>query len=139
MFWIITKKEKFKKKEIDFLIYYRKHKNKVSFFPYNLIKKLILLNFKIHIVGDYFDNKLVINHGFLNNNKINILLSKTFYSITSDENIYSLFTIECINNNVKILTNVKNKNKIKFFKNNFILVNYNKNILFKKLNKNNIN
>jgi hypothetical protein len=133
------KKRKIQKKKIDFLIYYRKHKNKVSFFPYNLIKKLILLNFKIHIVGDYFDNKLVINHGFLNNNKINILLSKTFYSITSDENIYSLFTIECINNNVKILTNVKNKNKIKFFKNNFILVNYNKNILFKKLNKNNIN
>jgi hypothetical protein len=133
------KKRKIQKKEIDFLIYYRKHKNKVSFFPYNLIKKLILLNFKIHIVGDYYDNKLVINHGFLNNNKINILLSKTFYSITSDENIYSLFTIECINNNVKILTNEKNKNKIKFFKNNFIFVNYNKNIFFKKLNKNNIN
>ena len=132
-------KKKPRNKDIDFLIYYRKHKNKVSFFPYNLIKKLILLNFKIHIVGDYFDNKLVINHGFLNNNKINILLSKTFYSITSDENIYSLFTIECINNNVKILTNEKNKNKIKFFKNNFIFVNYNKNTLFKKLNKNNIN
>jgi hypothetical protein len=33
------------KKNIDFLIYYKKHKNKENFFPYPLIKKLISLNF----------------------------------------------------------------------------------------------
>ena len=95
---------------------------------------MILFNFKIHIVGDYFNNRLVVNHGFINNKKINILLSKTFYSITSDENIYSLFTIECINNNVKILTEKKNKDKINCFKNKFIFVSYN-NIFFKSLIK----
>ena len=117
------KKKSYQYKEIDFLIYYRKHNNKETFFPYNFIKKLIYLNFKIQIVGDHFKNKYVVNHGYISNDKINHLLSKTFYSITSDENIYSLFTIECINNNVKIITDIKNKNKIKFSKNNFILLN----------------
>jgi hypothetical protein len=115
------KKKPFRKKKIDFLIYYRKHNNKISFFPYELINKLILLDFNIHVVGDYLNNNSVVNHGYLSNKKINYLLSKTVYSITSDENIYSLFTIECINNNVKILTNKLNKNKIKFFRKNFIL------------------
>jgi hypothetical protein len=127
------KKKNIRRKKIDFLIYYRKHKNKEAFFPYDFIKKLILLNFKIHIIGDYFNNRSVINHGYINHKKVDYLLSKTFYSITSDENIYSLFAIECINNNVKILTNKYNKNNIKFFKNNFILVDFNKYILLKNL------
>lgn len=117
------KKKDYQYKEIDFLIYYRKHNNKETFFPYNFIKKLIHLNYKIQIVGDRFNSKYVVNHGFISNKKINHLLSKTFYSITSDENIYSLFTIECINNNVKIITDINNKKKIKFFKKNFVILN----------------
>jgi hypothetical protein len=129
------KKRILKKKEIDFLIYYRKHNNKKTFFPYNFIKKLIYLNFKVHIVGDLFNSKYVINHGYISNNKINDLLSKTFYSITSDENIYSLFTIECINNNVKIITDISNKNKIKFLKSRFIILNLKNYSFFLKFKK----
>jgi hypothetical protein len=112
------------KKEIDFLIYYRIHNNKDSFFPNNFIKKLTSLNFNIHIIGDRLNNPLVRNHGYLDNISVNKLLSKTFYSIASGENIYSLFTIECINHNVKILIDCSEKNKINFFKKNFIRLNF---------------
>jgi len=117
------KKKKIQIKTIDFLIYYRTHKNKEAFFPYNLIKILLQLNYRIHIIGDYLKNFQVINHGKLNNNNINRLLSKTCFSIASEENIYSLFTIECINNGVKILVDDQQKSKIKFFKKNFIILN----------------
>jgi hypothetical protein len=114
-----------KKKSIDFLIYYRKHTNKESLFPYKLIKKLIALNFKIHIVGDYFKNSNVINHGYINNKQINNLLSKTHFSLSSNENLYTLFTMECINNHVKIIINKSQINNIKFFKKNFFFINFN--------------
>jgi hypothetical protein len=113
------------KKEIDFLIYYRIHKNKEDFFPYDLIKKLISLNFEIHIVGDYLKNSSVFNHGYIDNNKIQKLLSKTFFSITSNENPYGLFAIECFNNNVKLIIQKSEIKKITYFKEKFIFTNYN--------------
>jgi hypothetical protein len=122
-----------KKKDIDFLIYYRKHKNKESLFPLALIKNLIQLNFIIHIVGDNLKNTYVKNHGYLNNNKINNLLSKTYFSLISNENPYSLFTIECLNNNVKILADLYQKNKIKYLKKQFIFLDFKKKILDKNI------
>ena len=122
-----------KKKEIDFLIYYRKHKNKETLFPFALIKKLIQLNFRIHIIGDNLKNTYVKNHGYLNNNKINNLLSKTYFSLISNENPYSLFTIECLNNNVKILADLYQKNKIKYLKKQFIFLDFKKKILDKNI------
>ena len=62
----------------------------------------------------------------MDNINVNKLLSKTFYSIASGENIYSLFTIECINHNVKILVDNLEKDKINFFKKNFIRLNFKK-------------
>ena len=121
-------KKKFKKKNIDFVIYYRKHKNKESLFPFAFVTNLIRLNFKIHIVGDYLKNPYVKNHGFLNNEKINDLLSKSFFSLISSENPYTLFTIECLNNNVKIVADINDKKKIKYFKRQFIFLNFKKTI-----------
>ena len=120
-----------KKKNIDFLIYYRKHKNKEASFPFSFIKNLIKLNFKIHIVGDYFKNSYVKNHGYLSNKRINNLLSKSFFSLISNENPYTLFTIECLNNNVKIIADQSFKKEIKYFKKEFIFLNFKK-----KINKN---
>jgi hypothetical protein len=130
-------KRMYKKKDIDFLIYYRKHKNKETLFPFALIKNLIQLNFRIHIVGDHFKNTYVQNHGYLNNNEINNLLSKTYFSLISNENPYTLFTIECLNNNVIILADLSQKNKIKYFRKQFMFLDFNKeihdkNILIKK-------
>jgi hypothetical protein len=113
-------------KNIDFLIYYRKHKNKESFFPYKFLKKIISLNFRVNIVGDYLNYPSVINHGYINNKLLNKLLSRTNYTIASNENLYSIFIMECINHGVKIIINSNEKNNIKFFKKNFINIDYNK-------------
>jgi hypothetical protein len=119
-------KKIFKKKDIDFIIYYRRHKNKEASFPFLFIKNLIRLNFKIHFVGDYFKNPHVKNHGYLNNCKINNLLSRSHFSLISNENLYTIFTIECLNNHVQIVADFFQKNKIKYFKKQFIFIDFNK-------------
>jgi hypothetical protein len=137
----LVNKKKNNPKNIDFLIYYRKHNNKESFFPYSFIKKLISLNFKVHIVGDYLNFNSVTNYGYVDNKFVNRILSKTFYTLASNENLYSLFTIESINNHVKIIVDKNQFKKIKFFKENFICLDFNKiyNINYLKIIKSTIN
>lgn len=117
-------KKKKTKKSIDFLIYYRIHENKTSTFPYYLINNLIISGFKINIVGDKIKNKKIINHGFINHTKLSKLQAKTRYTISSSENLYSFFTLECLKNNVKILINSSDKVNIPFFKKNFLRINF---------------
>ena len=128
---LILKKKK-KKKNIDFLIYYRNHKNKESMFNYELIKFLENKNLEVIIVGEKLKSKNVKNLGIIPNKKLNNLLMRTKYTISSNENLYSLFNIECINNNVKIFADQKLK-KLFYLKNkNFIFIDF-KNL--EKLNK----
>ena len=72
------------------------------------MKNLSKQNLKIFIVGDKLNIKKVNNLGYINKKKLAILQSRTKYSISSGENIYSLFVIECVTNHVKIFVN-KNK------------------------------
>lgn len=125
----IKKKNNIKKKNIDFLIYYRNHENKKSLFPYLFIKKIIKLGFSVNVVGDKLNCEGVKNYGKLNNKKINKYLSRTKFSISSGENLLSFFTLECINNNVKILIDNSEKVEVKNLKKNFIKINYNSNKL----------
>ena len=115
---------KFKKrrkiKDVDFIIYYKKHKNKLSFFNYKFLKKLILLKYKIFIVGDKLDLQGVYNLGFLSRKKITSLQARSKYTICSGENIYSLFILECITNHTKILIEKKYIKQIIYFKKFFI-------------------
>ncbi len=112
-----SKKER---KNIDFLIYYRLHKNKLAFFDKNFIKNLIKSNFKILVVGDKLELKGVKNLGYINKKKLSKLQSRSKYTLCSYENIYSLFVLECISNHVKIIINKKYLKRIKYFKKNFI-------------------
>ena len=121
------------KKSIDFLIYYRVHENKTSLFPFYFINDLINSGFKINIIGDKIKNKKIVNHGFINHSKLSRLQAKTKYTISSSENLYSFFTLECIQNNVKIIVDKKHKYKVKDFKNKFLLLNLKKFKNFKKL------
>lgn len=128
-FNFVLKNLKFKKKknkDIDFLIYYRIHSNKSLFFNYELIQNLVKSNLKIFVIGDKLDMKGVINLGYLNKKKIDILQSRTKYTLYSGENIYSLFVIECITNHVKILINKENIQKLKDLKKFFIPLNKSK-------------
>ena len=47
--------------------------------------------------------------GYLNRNKLKKILIKSKYAIISNENIYSFFTIDCINSNMKIITTIKKR------------------------------
>lgn len=118
------------KKDIDLLIYYRKHPNKISDFPYGWVKQLIALGAIVHIVGDRLSFAGVKNHGYVNSTKISLLQSKSRFSLASNENIFSIFTIECINNHAKIFINKSNKKKIAY-KNCFIFTDYAKHPLLK--------
>lgn len=131
IFSLVKKNNKVKKK-IDFLIYYRKHSNKIDFFPFKFIKQISDFGLRIHIVGDELDIPNVINHGYIAHKKIEKILSYTKYTVSSGENMYSLFNIDCINNNVKIVCDINEIQKVNFFRKNFIFIDFKK-IDLKKL------
>ena len=129
------KKKFFKKKKIDFLLYYRKHKNKETFFPYNFIKRLIKLKFKIYVVGSKLNLPLVKNCGYISNNKILNLQSQSKYTIMSGENPYSFFILECLSNKVKVIVKKNMIKKFIFSKKNFIELNFSSLNDIKKIKK----
>ena len=99
--------KKTKKKNIDFLIYYRKHKNKADLFNYSFLEKISRKKLKIYIVGDKLCMPNLKNLGYISNKKLIDLLERSKFTLSSNENILSLFNIECINNNVKIFVEKK--------------------------------
>jgi hypothetical protein len=132
IFNYINKKKKIKK-NLDFLIYYKKHKNKENLFPYDFIKMLSKNKFKIHVFGDYLKMPNINNFGNLKNYEVQDKLAKTKYTIASGENFYSMYSIECINNHVKILVELKFKKQINYYKNNFLFLDFKKNLTKKNL------
>ncbi len=129
----LNKKILKKKKKIDFLIYYRKHKNKEYFFPYYFIKKIIKLKFKIYIIGDKLNLPMVKNCGFVKNNKVLKLQSISKYTILSHENPYSFFLLECLSNHVKIVIEKNMKKKLDFPQKKIIKLDFNSLNSIKKL------
>ena len=133
----ISKNKNKGKKIYDLIIYYRQHKNKHSSFPYNLVERLVKLNFKIIVVGDNLKIDKIKNYGYLSNRYVRSLQSQSKFTISSDENVYSLFVLESLSNNVKILTDKRYKNQIKFFKKKFIVTDFNNLDTFKRVLKKN--
>lgn len=121
------------KKNIDLIIYYKKHKNKMSLYPIDFIKKIVNLNFKVCIVGDNLNIHGVKNLGYLERKKLINVLNKCKYSISSGENFFSFFTMECINSNVKIITNKKINKLDKSIKNQILYINTDKKIKKQKI------
>ena len=134
----INLEKKTSKKNIDLLIYYRKHLNKERM----LIDKVLLNTCsykKILIVGDWLNNSKVKNLGYKNNKIVQNILKRTKYSIVSSENLFSFYTMECINNNVLLIYEKKPTMQIKILKKYFVDIkrfNYTNNL---KINQNYIN
>ena len=99
--------KKFKKKTNDFLIYYKKNKNKLSFFPNKTLESIFRAGYNIGVVGDKLQSPYVKNYGYVNQEKLNKILSKTKFTIASGENIYSFFSLDCINNHTIIFIDKK--------------------------------
>lgn len=131
VFNAINLKKRNKKKNIFFLLYFRKHKNKNYNFLFHLINKLLKKNLSVVVIGDKMNLKGLKNYGYISHSKVLKLLNKSKYSVASNENIFSFFAIDCINNGVKILIDDKSFYKIKNYKNNFIKYDFKKNNLNK--------
>lgn len=117
----------FKKiKKYDFIVYYRKHENKFYEHHLRFIEKQIIIGKKILIVGDKLNLVGVINMGKIKKNKLIKLIRSSKNSISGDDNLYSFFNLECIQNGVKVIYNYKlNFQSEKKFKKFFIPYNYN--------------
>ena len=114
VFTCLPKKIYKKKKNIDFLIYNRTYDTK----NFKFIKFLInnLNNKKIHIIGEVFNNKKLVNHGLISRDKSLQLLSRAKFTILSEDNLYSLFFLDAAISNVNIFYS----SKFKINKNYFI-------------------
>lgn len=121
------------KKNIDFLIYYRNHHNKKNLIPIKTIKKLVLNGFDVRVIGDYLNLHKIKNYGYVSNLKVKSLLRKTYFTLPSEENIYSIFILECLENNVNILVSKNIYKYLKYFKKSFYKIELNKIEKIKKL------
>ena len=119
-------KFKNKKKSIDLLLYYRKHMNKESFFPKEFIRRMAKSGAKISVIGDKLNIKNIKNYGYLQNINVQRLQAHSKFTIASGENIYSIFTVECLLYDVKVLIEKKHYSQINFFKKKFLVTNFDK-------------
>ncbi len=97
--------KKFEKKDIDFALYFRKYDTKSNDFFKRIIKYFNQTNYKFVYFGDRCEDIDLNYLGFLSNEKVQDILNKTKYSLISEENFYSFYSIECISNHVNIFYN----------------------------------
>ena len=76
-------KTKLKKKTVDFVVYFKKHKNKEKLFNYKLINKLIKLKFNVYCIGDQLTLKKL---------KIWVFYQKKIKRFTLKNEIYNLLS-----------------------------------------------
>jgi hypothetical protein len=97
---------------------------KSNAFILSLCKKLAEVGKNVSVVGDYFDYPGIKNYQNLPRTSVLKLLDKSKCTITSDENFFSLFTLDCLSCGLKIYFNSKKYKKIFFFKDSFFGINY---------------
>jgi hypothetical protein len=141
--FICIKFHKMKKKNIDLVIYYRKHHNKSEEEIFKILNAIKYKNYKIIIIGDYLNLAYVKNIGFISFKRVNNILSKAKFSIISSENRHSLFTLNCLSQNVQILTTNKIIKEKLFSSNDFLtfdkeLPKWNRNGLKENIYKNHL-
>jgi hypothetical protein len=113
--------KKIPKKNIDFLIYYKKHTTKNSKFLKKIIKFLTKLKLKVVVVGDKINNKKVTYFCNLERTKVLDLLKRSKFTIISNENFYSLFCIDSMSCGVKIFFDKRVKPSNFFFDKSFYI------------------
>ena len=77
------------------------------------------------MVGDKLNIKGINHFGRVNKIYLNKLIQKSKYSLSGDDNLLSIFNIDCLKFNVKIIYNNKLNFQIPYYlKKNFISNNY---------------
>jgi len=90
------------KKKYKFIFYNKNHITKKNFSLINFLIR-ISKNHTIYIIGDKIEHSNFYNFGYLKKKKIVIISKKTEFVVSSNENIYSMFNIEAINNGATII------------------------------------
>ena len=134
----IPSKKKNSKKIYDLIVYYRIHKNKSNYEIVNLIRNLLIKNFKIVVVGDKLKLKGIINKTNLSKNELSKIIKKSKFALNSGENSLSLFMFDCISNGTKIFVNKRTLSKILKLNKLVIPVNFDNPKIFTKVVKKNI-
>ena len=115
------------KKKYDLIVYFRKHENKFFEHHIKLITNFISKNKKVIVVGDELKVNSIKHFGKINKIYLIKLIKKSKYSLSGDDNLLSLFNIDCLKYKVKIIYNNKLNFQIPLFlKKNFISHNYEK-------------
>ena len=100
------------KKKFDYIVYFKKNKNKGNDFLINIISKLSE-KFKVVVIGDEFPknlkNKNIFNYKNLNRTSALKFISKSKNSIISKENSLSYFAIDCISFRLNIFHNAEDR------------------------------
>ena len=110
-----TKKNiKKKKKTIDLIYYNRDHSSKKKIIFNNVLKE-VSKKFKVVVIGDFLSEKNVKNLNLVSKKKTNQLILKSKFTFASPENIFSMFTLECLSLNTKIFYDKKQVIIKKFF------------------------
>ena len=132
--------EKNKNKKKQVIIYYKFHLNKnyrdINKIIYN--KFFINNNYKFIVVGEKLDHPKVENKGFVSKSSLDRILKESKFAYSTKENYLSLFSIQAINNNTKLIYNSAIKNKINILKNMYLGVNFLDRKIKKKVNKNSL-
>ena len=127
-----------KKKQV--IIYYKSHLNKnyedINKIIYN--KFFINNNYKFIVVGEKLDHPKIENKGFISKSSLDRILKESKFAYSSKENYLSLFSIQAINNNTKLIYNSITKNKIYILKNMYLGVSFLDKKIKTKINKNSL-
>ena len=113
------------KKKFDLIIYFRRHENKFFSHHSKLVKKFIANGKKVVVIGDKLKIKGVYNYGKVRRIFLNNLIKRSKYSLSGDDNLLSLFNLECLKLGIKVIYNKKlSFQKPSFIKKNFISHNF---------------
>ena len=100
-----------KDREIDILFYLRFYPSKGSSSLIELIN-LLKKKYKIVTFGDMSNISGIIEHGKIPNEYVKKLCAKSKTAFLSNENFFSLFAMDCIENGTKVFFNNKIKHDI---------------------------
>tara|TARA_B110000305_G_scaffold184099_1_gene204554 strand:+ start:787 stop:1698 length:912 start_codon:yes stop_codon:yes gene_type:complete len=89
-------KKSINKKKYDFVFYIRNEFLKKNLYIQEIINELLILNYKIAVIGGLFNSKKVRNFGYCSENKAKKIISCSKYSIANRENLFSFFAQDCL-------------------------------------------
>jgi hypothetical protein len=127
------------KRNIDIIYYHRNHSSKQSKVLNNILKE-ISKKFKVVVIGDFFKEKNLKNLNLISKKRTNKIILKSKFTFAAPENIFSMFTLECLSLNTKIFYDKKQSIIKKFFlTKNLIPINFSNHVKALRIIKNNLN